>query len=96
MHYFKNNVRLKTVSSEHNGELKLKVVMEGDTSTISPNVFVERFVPRNHIRGNRIDRDAQVSEFLWVDKALRLHYVPFSEEPQDNSTFSNEIDEVIL
>ena len=57
--------------------------MEGDTSTISPNVFVEQFIPRNHIRGGRIDRDSQVSEFLWVDKALRLHYVPYADQPKE-------------
>lgn len=83
LHYFKNPVRLKTVSYESDEQLKLKVVMEGDTSTISPNVFVEQFIPRNHIRGGRIDRDSQVSEFLWVDKALRLHYVPYADQPKE-------------
>lgn len=75
LHYFKNNVRLETQTYESKGELKVKVVMVGDM-TMSPNVYIERFIPRDHVVDGRLDRDAQVSEFLWVDKALRMHYVP--------------------
>jgi len=82
LHYFKNNVRLETrTTSTPDGELKVKVVMVGDM-TVSPNVFIERFIPRNHVRDGYMDRDAQVSEFLWVDKALRMHYVPRGESPE--------------
>jgi hypothetical protein len=41
---------------------------EHDTS-ISPDVYVELFVPKEHKR-----TDMQTAELRWVDKALRLCY----------------------
>lgn len=35
----------------------------------SEQVYVEQFVPRNHK-----DTRAQVAEYLWVDKALKMLY----------------------
>lgn len=69
-HYFKN-ARPQTVMS---GDTKF-VKFVGDTN-LSDQVYVERFNPRDHIVGGKINTEDQVSEYLWVDKALRLMYLP--------------------
>lgn len=38
------------------------------------NVYVEDFVPRNHLINGRLDYEAQKAEYLWSNKALRLLY----------------------
>jgi len=46
----------------------VKGKLRGDL-TPSSDVYVERFTPKNHST-----EAAQVAEFTWIDKALRLIY----------------------
>ena len=70
------------------GKTKNMLVLEGDLSK-SPKVFVEDFVPRNHYRGSVIHPD-QPTEYLWVDKGLRLLYV------QKAQSLESELEELDL
>lgn len=64
------------------------LVLEGDLS-MSPKVFVEDFIPRNHYRG-MYEHHNQPTEYLWVDKGLRLLYV------QKAQTLESELEELDL
>lgn len=70
------------------GKGKNMLVLEGDLS-MSPKVFVEDFIPRNHYRGI-YEHHNQPTEYLWVDKGLRLLYV------QKAQTLESELEELDL
>lgn len=49
----------------------IKGILTGNVDGLAPadDVYVEHFIPRNHTK-----ESAQIAEYTWIDKALRLWY----------------------
>lgn len=69
--YYKST---KLSMRDKDGRMMYVPVFKGDMVK-SNRVFVEPFVPRDHIIGGKINKTSQKVEYFWCNKAQRLLYV---------------------
>lgn len=66
-----------------------ELVTKRKTLEKNRDVFVEKFIPKNHWKPNgKLNIANQVAELLWIDKALRLCYYVEPKEEENPLVYS--------